>query len=74
MKVELKKPMSVVDFSQSPWRNLMLPPARYELQEIINPATGFAVKWWVLKGKMIGAAIPIWQEHLSGPDGGRRGV
>ncbi len=71
MEVKLKKPMPAVDFSQSLWKHLMLAPGLYELQEVVNPAAGFAVKWWALKGKMIGAAIPVWQMHL---ERGRREI
>lgn len=65
MKVVLKEPMPVADFSTEPWRHSQLGPGSHEVEEIPNPACGFAVRWWVLKGKTIGAAIPIWQQHLN---------
>ena len=65
--VVLKKPMAVADFSYSPWKYQRLEPGKeYRVEEVPNPATGFAVVWWVLKGTSIGAAEPVWEEHLDG--------
>ncbi|KKQ79953.1 MAG: hypothetical protein UT02_C0019G0003 [Parcubacteria group bacterium GW2011_GWC2_38_7] len=35
----------------------------YELEEVPNPH-GFSVNWYVIKGTLIGAAVPFWHDVI----------